>query len=84
MDLVFIIEVDEFIVGAPEGHEAFQVAVSEACDLADQCFCKPAINEFLLFFQYQPVLEAPHHLVSPELEGVDQAVGVQVASRGCL
>ena len=79
MELVFIIECDHFVGRAPEGHETFQVAVCETCNLSNQRFCKPAVNEFLLFFQDQPVLEAPHHLVSPELEGVDQAVGVQVA-----
>ena len=79
MELVFIIECDHFVGRAPEGHETFQVAVCETSNLSNQRFCKPAVNEFLLFFQDQPVLEAPHYLVSPELEGVDQAVGVQVA-----
>ena len=84
MELILVVEGDHFIGGAPEGHEPLEVSVIQACDLSYQPFCEPAVNEFLLFFQDQPVLEAPHYLVSPELEGIDQAVGVQVSGRGSL
>ena len=79
MELVLFVESDHFITGAPEGHESFEVSVIQACNLFDQRFCEPAVNEFLLFLQDQTVLKAPHHLVFPELEGTDQAVGVKVA-----
>lgn len=84
MELILVVEGDHIIGRAPEGHEPLQVSLIQACDLSYQPLCEPAVNEFLLFFKDQPVLEAPHHLVSPELEGVDQAIRVQVARRGCL
>jgi hypothetical protein len=84
MELILVVESDHFIAGSPEGHEPLEVSVIQSCDLSYQPFCEPAVNKFLLFLQDQPVLKAPHYLVSPELEGTDQAVGVQVAGRGRL
>ena len=84
MELILVVECDHFISGSPEGHEPFEVSVIQACDLFYKPLCKHAVYEFLLFFQDQSVLEAPHHLVSPELEGIDQAIGVKVSGRSGL
>ncbi len=78
---VVVVAIHGKLVGGPVGvHEFFQLGIGEAGKPPHQGFAEAVVHIFFLLLRHQPIAEALHAFVFPELKCTDQFVYVNAGA----